>query len=74
MPLFMVSCYEGGVSDGNDHRTIEAKDELEAAESVCGGPLIEGVAKHGQLRAQVRPLDKPSDKKFFRDRPQQISN
>ena len=66
MPIFMVSCYVRAVSDGNEARKIEAKDALEAAEKVCGGPLIEG-GKPGQLRAVVSPLDNPSDRTTFRD-------
>ncbi len=40
--------------------------EAEAAEKVCGGPLIAG-GKLGQLRAIVSPLDNPNDKTTFRD-------
>ncbi len=67
MPIFMVRCYVGGKPDEYKFRTIEAKDVLEAAEKVCGGPLIEG-AKPGNLRAVVWLLDKPSEKTAFRDR------
>lgn len=73
MPIFMVRCYVGGKSDENEARKIEAKDVLEAAEKVCGGPLIAG-GKLGQLRAVVSPLDKPNDKTAFRVQNQQISN
>ncbi len=72
MPFFIVKCYVAGISDENP-RKIEASDKLEAAENVCGGPLIEG-AKLGNLRAVVWPLDKPSDKTSFRNRDQKISN
>ncbi len=64
MPLFMVRCYEGGISDKKKTRKIEAKNEREAAESVCGGPLLEA-GKLGQLRAVVSPLAKPGDKRAF---------
>ena len=64
MPLFMVRCYEGGKSDKKEARKIEAKDEREAAESVCGGALSER-GKPGQLRAVVSPLAKPGDKTVF---------
>lgn len=73
MPIFMVRCYVRAVSDGNEARKIEAKDALEAAEKVCGGPLIEG-GKPGQFRAVVSPLDKPSVKKPFYVQASQISN
>ncbi len=64
MPRFMVSCYERGIWDNIKPRDIEAQDKREAAESVCGGPLVEA-GKPGQLRAVVSPLAKPSDKTPF---------
>ncbi len=64
MPLFMVRCYEGGIWDNIKPRSIEAQDKREAAESVCGGPLIEA-GKPGQLRAVVSPLANPSNKMAF---------
>lgn len=64
MPFFMVLCYEGGESDKKKVRKIEAKDEREAAETVCGGALLER-GKLGQLRAVVSPLARPSDKTPF---------
>ncbi len=67
MPFFIVRCYTGGKSD-EDSRKVEAHDKLQAAEDVCGGPLIEGPAKPGNLRATVRPLDNPNDVATFRER------
>ena len=64
MPRFMVRCYEGGIWDNIEPRDIEAQDEREAAESVCGGPLVEA-GKPGLLRAEVWPLSSPSAKKLF---------
>ncbi len=64
MPFFMVLCYEGGKSDKKKVRKIEAKNEREAAETVCGGALLER-GKLGQLRAVVSPLAKPGDKTAF---------
>ena len=64
MPIFMVLCYEGGISDKKKPRRIEAKDERAAAESVCGGALSER-GKLGQLRAVVSPLAKPGYKTPF---------
>ncbi len=63
MPKFTVWCYVGGKR--NDARRIEAKDALEAAENVCGGPLIED-PKIGNLRAEVTPLDEPRRKFTYR--------
>ena len=65
MPNFMVLCFVGGVWDDNDAVKIEAKDALEAAENVCGGPLIED-PKIGNLRAEVTPLDEPRPKFTYR--------
>ena len=66
MPYFMVYCYEDGLADKKKPpEKIEAKDELEAAEIHCGGPLTEG-AKLGDLRAKVHPLDAPDRPKAFR--------
>ena len=68
MPFFMVKCYVGAKSDENP-RKVEANNKLEAAEDVCGGPLVEG-AKPGNLRAIVWPLDKPGDTTSFSHRNQ----
>ncbi len=73
MPRFKVICYEGGIWDNIERRGIEARDEREAAESVCGGPLVEA-GKLGQLRAEVWPVSLPRKKKLFYVRSQQISN
>jgi len=66
MPFFIVTCYTGGKSD--ESRKVEAHDKQQAAEDVCGGPLIEGAAKPGNLRATVRSLDNPNDVATFRER------
>ena len=73
MPRFKVICYESGKWDKIDPRDIEAQDEQEAAESVCGGPLVEA-GKLGQLRAEVWPVALPHKRKLFYVRSQQISN
>ena len=73
MPRFKVRCYESGKWDEIEPRDIEAQDEREAAESVCGGPLVEA-GKLGQLRAEVWPVSLPSDKKHFYVQPGRISN
>ncbi len=67
MPFFIVRCYTGGKSD-EDPRKVEAHNKLQAAEDVCGGPLIEGPTNLGILRATVRPLYKPKDVATFRER------
>ncbi len=67
MPFFIVACFADGKSDENPRR-VEAHDKLQAAEDVCGGSLIEGPAKLGNLRATVRPLDNPNDVTTFRER------
>ncbi len=64
MPRFKVRCYESGKWDEIEPRDVEAKDEREAAESVCGGALSER-GKPGQLRAVVSRLAKPGDKTAF---------
>ncbi len=67
MPSFKVLCFVGGKWDENEAVKIEATHALEAAEKVCGEPLIEGV-KLGDIRATVRPLDNPNDVTTFRKR------
>jgi hypothetical protein len=64
MPRFRVLCYEAGKWDGAEHRDVEAQDEHQAAEQVCGGPLVE-VGKPGQLRAQAAPEGKPGAQKML---------
>jgi hypothetical protein len=64
MPHFKVKCYSGAIWDQNEPSDIEALDEKEAAESVCGEPLVER-GKPGQLRAEVWAPISPSSKKFF---------
>ena len=73
MQSFKVRCYEAAKWDWIEPRDIEAQDEREAAEIVCGGPLIEA-GKPGQLRAQVWPASKPSARKMFYVPAQPISN
>jgi hypothetical protein len=68
MPIFRVTCYKAGEWDGAQAREIEAEDEQDAAEQVCGAPLVtEG--KLGELRAQVSPVSEPVVKKMFYFRP-----
>ena len=65
MPRFKVRCYESGKWDEAEPRDIEAQDEQEAAEAVCGGSLVEGVVKLGELRAEVWLPSSPAKKKRF---------
>lgn len=65
MQSFKVKCYEAAIWDKIEPRDIEAQDEQEAAERVCGGPLVEGRGKPGQLRAEVWATAKPAAKKLF---------
>ena len=71
MPRFKVRCYESGKWDEIEPRDIEAQDEQEAAESVCGGPLLEA-GKLGQLRVEVWTPSSPDAKKQFYVQAQQI--
>ena len=64
MPIFKVECFDAGIKDGKGVREVEATNEQEAAELVCGGPLRDG-GKLGQLRAQVYPPAAPKAKKLF---------
>ena len=66
MPFFVVKCYAGGKAK-RDPRKVEARDALEAAEKICGGPLIEG-AKPGNIRAEVLSLEKPRPMTAYRDK------
>ena len=64
MPHFKGKYFDGATWDKKEPRDIEAQDAREAAERICGGPLIE-MGKPGQLRAQVWLASKPSAKKMF---------
>jgi hypothetical protein len=47
--------YNHGMWDRQEPRLVEARDEKEAAEKVCGGPLTPGYDSPGNLRAKVWP-------------------
>ena len=53
MPRFKVMTYDRGRWDGLEPRIVEARDEKEAAEKVCGTSLAPGPGKPGSLRAKV---------------------
>jgi hypothetical protein len=59
MQTFKVVCYEAGEWDLARARVVEAQDAQEAAERVCGGPLLSR-GNIGQLRAQVAPISSRS--------------
>ena len=67
MPFFMVKCYAGGKEKRGGPRKVEARNALEAAEEICGGPLIEG-AKPGNMRAEVLALEKPRPMTVYRNK------
>ncbi len=71
MPLFTVVSYKDGQPD-SEPKQVEARNELAAAEKVCGTPLVEGF-KLIDLRALVSPIALPNARKLFR-LPTQRSN
>lgn len=64
MPTFRVVCFDINASKSAEHRDVEAQDEREAAERVCGGSLVDA-GKPGQLRAQIAPTANPAARKMF---------
>ena len=58
MPKFTVTRFRDGTRDEGDPHCVDAQNEQEAAEQVCGEPLVEDKGKPGQLRAEVWPEDK----------------
>ena len=64
MQVFKVRCFKAGVWDGIEPRDVEANNEKEAAERICGGLLRDG-GMIGQLRAEVYLPSSPSVKKLF---------
>jgi hypothetical protein len=49
--------YNRGMWDRIEPRVVEAHDEKEAAEKVCGAPLVPGSVSPRNLRAKVWPAD-----------------
>ena len=64
MQVFKVVCYKAGEWDLANARLVEARDEQEAAERVCDGPLL-ATGNVGQLRAQVTPISRPRSRRTF---------
>ena len=56
MPHFKVMTYDRGKWDYLEPRIVEARNAKEAAEKVCGSPLIKGSDKLGNLRTKVWPV------------------
>ena len=78
MPDFIVTCYEYKCGEDGElklHNSspleVEAKDEREAAEKVCGGPLEEA-GKPGELCAKVQSPDMPNEREFFRRKTEKV--
>jgi len=55
MTTFQVQCWPNGKWDGKDYQRVEAQTAQEAAEKLCGGPLIERGSNY-KIRARVRIL------------------
>lgn len=68
MQAFKVRCFNAGIWDGHEPRDVEANNALEAAERICGAPLIEA-GKIGSFRAEVYVASAPNVKKQFFDPP-----
>jgi hypothetical protein len=64
MPTFNVKCFNAGRWDRRKPREVEANTEKEAAELVCGGPLM-ATGQDGHYRAQVYLPSRPDQKKHF---------
>jgi hypothetical protein len=62
--LYRVVCFREGAWDGKEAVEREATSEMDAAEAICGTPLVEA-GKPSQLRAQVTPMAAPAEKKLF---------
>lgn len=64
MPIYYVNRYENGVWDGHASTRVEAENELQAAQEVCGEQLTERGGGVG-IRATVSSPDAPNNKKPF---------
>jgi len=56
VPHFKVMTYDRGKWDYLEPRIVEARNAKEAAEKVCGSPLIEGSDRPENLRTKVWPI------------------
>ena len=65
MSLYRVKLYDGAAAPKDEHREVAAPTPLAAAEQFCGSGTLRDGGKPGQLRAEVSPMDKPSEKHTF---------
>jgi len=65
MAQYGVKIFKDGRWDGQDDRRIEAKSHLDAVEKVLGPGDLMDRGKPGQLRAQVRLINKPDAVRMF---------
>ena len=63
MPLYRVRRFDGHKWDEGERR-IKADNEKDAAEGICGVPLVDK-GDPIQLRAQVSPVEMRSVKRMF---------
>jgi hypothetical protein len=63
MSKFHVRCYENGIWNHEEPKIVEATSTKQAAERVCGGPLISSGL--GKLRAEAWPAGRPQEKATF---------
>ena len=63
MPIYRVRCFDGHKWDEGEGG-VQAQNEKEAAERVCGVPLVTS-GTPVRLRAQVSASDKPGAKSLF---------
>jgi hypothetical protein len=56
MPIFRVMCYRDGVWDRQEPRVVEAQNARQAAEMICGEPVIEGSDRGSPLYLKVWPF------------------
>lgn len=73
MQVFKVRCFDAEVWDGNDPSDVEANNEQEAAERVCGVVLRDN-GMPGQYCVEVYLPSAPATKKCFYVQSAPISN
>jgi hypothetical protein len=65
MPRFKVMVFRCGEWDKEDPRDVDAANETEAAEKVCGPEPLGETGHHGKLRAELWRHHQPTNKKYF---------
>jgi hypothetical protein len=68
MERFKVQRFDGSARLVGGPSEVTAASELQAAEAICGGPLIPG-GKPALLQAEVWPVSKPGSKSAFYRQP-----